>query len=129
MATATVLAVGNDLNKAYGHTDQKEHQNLMALTAGGVIAYKSAYKATVDVGNLTDGSGETVQITGCTGVILGRTGVTNIIYALDSQDITVTGYVQADGVIELRFQNEGAATVNLASQTIRIITETIVAGT
>jgi len=129
MATATVLAVGNDVNKAYGHTDQKEQQNLMALTAGGVIAYKSAYKATVNVGSLADGVGETVQITGCTGVVLGRTGVTNIIYALDTQDITVTGYVQADGVIELRFQNEGAATVDLASQTIRIITETIVAGT
>ena len=128
MVAATVLAVGNDLNKAYGHTDQKEHQNLMALTAGGVIAYVSSYKATVDVGSLVDGAGETVQITGCTGVILRRTGIRSLVFGLDQQDITVTAGVQANGVIELRFQNEGAATVDLASQTIIINCDTVISG-
>lgn len=80
------------------------------------IYYKSA---TVNPGSLLDGAGETVQITGVTGAALGDFVLVSAPY--DLQDITVTGYVQAAGVVEIRIQNEGGATVDLASGTWRIM--------
>jgi len=80
------------------------------------IVYK---EATVNPGSLADGVGETVQITGVTGANLGDFVLVSAPY--DLQDITVTGYVQATDVVEIRLQNEGAATVDLASGTWRIL--------
>lgn len=130
MPAATVVSNmdGRGVDKSFGHTDQKEYQNLMAVTGNGVVINTNVYKVTIDPSSLIDAAGETQQVTACTGVVLGRTSVRGIVFPYDAQDITVTAYVQANNVIELRFQNEGAATVNLASGVYYIITDTIAAG-
>ena len=74
---------------------------------------------TYDPGSLADGVGETKQVTGVSGANLGDFVLVSAPY--DLQDITVTAYVQATDVVELRLQNEGAATVDLASGTWRIL--------
>lgn len=76
-------------------------------------------QATINPGNLVDGAGETVQVTGVTGATLGDFVLVAAPY--DLQDITVTGYVQATGVVEIRIQNESGSTVNLDSGTWRIL--------
>jgi len=75
--------------------------------------------ATLDPASLADGVGETETVA-VPGVALGDIviGVSN---SLDLQDITVTAYVQAADAVELRVQNEGAATVDLASATIKLL--------
>ena len=130
MVTATVIQASgkNEIIRSGAQTDEKELANLLAMTAGGNIITTGLYKATVNPASLADGVGETIQFTACTGVVLGRTGVSTIIAGVDLQDITVTAYVQADGVIEIRLQNEGAATVDLASSTWYFITDTVRAG-
>ena len=76
-------------------------------------------QATINPVSLLDGAGETVQVTGVTGATLGDWVLVSAPY--DLQDITVTAYVQATGVVEIRIQNEGAATVDLASGIWRIL--------
>lgn len=124
MPAATVVVNNNQLkvDSTYGHTDSKEYANLMAMTGGGLLGGVSVYKATIDPASLVDAAGETQQLTACTGVKLGKTLILGVVNPIDLQDISVTAYVQADGVIELRFQNEGAATVNLASAVWYIVT-------
>jgi len=81
----------------------------------GTITYT---ETTIDPGSLVDGAGETQSVT-IEGVNLGDFVLVSAPY--DLQDITVTGYVQAQDTVEIRIQNEGAATVNLTSGTWRII--------
>ena len=76
-------------------------------------------QATIDPGSLADGAGSTHQITGVTGATLGDWVLVAAPY--DLQDITVTAYVQATGVVEIRIQNESTAVVDLASGTWRIL--------
>lgn len=130
MPAATVIQESgkNEILRSGAQTDDKTLSNLLAMTAGGNIVTTGLYKVTIDPASLVDAAGETQQVTGCTGVVLGRTAVTGIVNPNDTQDITVTAYVQANGVIELRFQNEGAATVNLASGVYYIMTATVRAG-
>lgn len=130
MPAATVITQDgkSQVDRTYGHTDQKEFQNAMAMSADGNILSRGLYKVTLDPGSLINAAGETQQVTACPGVVLGRTAVVGIVNPYDLQDITVTAYVQANGVIELRFQNEGEATVNLGSGVFYLITETIRAG-
>lgn len=70
---------------------------------------------TINPSNLVDGAGETVQVTGVTGATLGDFVLVSAPY--DLQDIIVTAYVQDEGVVEIRIQNESGSTVNLASGT------------
>lgn len=79
---------------------------------------KARKTQTVDVGSLVDAAGETVVISTVTGAALGDYVLVS--HSLDVQDITVTAYVQATDTVEVRFQNEGAATVNLASGTVTV---------
>jgi len=76
-------------------------------------------QATINPGSLADGVGETVQVTGVTGATLGDWVLVSASY--DLQDITVTAYVQATGVVEIRIQNESGSTIDLASGTWRIL--------
>ncbi len=76
-------------------------------------------QATINPGNLADGAGETVQVTGVTGATLGDWVLISAPY--DLQDITVTAYVQATGVVEIRIQNESGSAINLASGIWRIL--------
>jgi hypothetical protein len=89
------------------------------VNVGSLPALVKARKTqTVDVGNLVDAAGETVVISTVTGAALGDYVLVS--HSLDVQDITVTAYVQATDTVEVRFQNEGAATVNLASGTVTV---------
>lgn len=130
MVAATVIHANgkSEIDRSGAQTNDKALANLLALSAGGNIVTRGVYKATVDPASLADAVGETIQFTGCTGVVLGRTSVSAIINGLDLQDITVTAYVQADAVIEVRLQNEGTATVDLGSSTWYFITDTVRAG-
>jgi len=124
MPAATVIVNNNQLKVDIqgGHTDQRENSNLLAMTGNGRLGGVSVYAVTINPSSLIDGAGETQQVTGCTGVVLGKTTILGIVNPIDLQDITVTAYVQANGVIEFRFQNEGAATVDLASAVWYIVT-------
>lgn len=130
MPAATVITPNNkyEVNRTGVPNDSKAMANFLAMSADGNVVSTGLYKVTIDPASLINAAGETQQVTACTGVVLGRTAVTGIVNPNDTQDITVTAYVQADGVIELRFQNEGEATVNLASGVYYIITQTIRAG-
>jgi hypothetical protein len=79
---------------------------------------KARATATVDVASLVDAAGATQSIT-CTGAALGDFVLVS--HSLDVQDITVTAYVQSANTVEVRFQNEGAATVDLGSGTVTVL--------
>ena len=76
-------------------------------------------QTTINPSNLLDGAGETIQVTSVAGATLGDWVLISAPY--DLQDITVTAYVQATGVVEIRLQNESGNTVNLASGIWRIL--------
>ena len=70
-------------------------------------------------GSLDDGVGETSSSITVTDAKLGDFVWVSAPY--DLQDITATGYVQADDTVEVRIQNEGGATVDLASGTWKVL--------
>ena len=113
MVAVSTSDVPNEVDTKYGQTDAKEHQNLLAATAGGTIKKRMKFTAVHDFGSLADGVGETVALTGCNGVSLGDP--VSVGFSLDMQDMVLTAYVSAANVIEVRLQNEGAATVDLGS--------------
>ena len=76
-------------------------------------------QATINPVNLVDGAGETLQVTGVTGATLGDFVLVSAPY--DLQDISVTAYVQANDIVEIRLQNESGNTVNLASGIWRVL--------
>lgn len=76
-------------------------------------------QATINPSSLVDGAGETIQVTGVVGATLGDWVLVSAPY--DLQDITVTGYVQANDIVEIRIQNESGNTVDLASGVWRIL--------
>lgn len=73
---------------------------------------------TFNPGSLIDAAGETKTAISVPGAELGDFVLVAAPY--DLQDITVTGYVQAADVVEVRVQNEGGATVDLASGTWKV---------
>jgi len=99
-----------------------ESQTYTRLSFEGAFSKLLGVSATLDVGSLIDAAGDTAAID-CTGAALGDM-VLGISCSLDLQDITVTGYVSATDVVELRFQNEGAATVDLSSLTVKVLVGT-----
>jgi len=80
-----------------------------------VIAIASA---TWDPASLNDAAGETKSIT-VAGAALGD--IVLVAPPYDMQDFVFSGYVQAANTVEIRIQNESAATVNLASGTWKVI--------
>ena len=80
------------------------------------VVYKNE---TINPSSLADGAGQTVQVTGVVGATLGDWVLISAPY--DLQDITVTGYVQANDIVEIRIQNESGSTVDLASGVWRIL--------
>lgn len=95
------------------NTIQDDLTNVRAPLAGLLRG-----SATYDAASLADGVGATTAVT-VTGAALGDF-VVGVSFSLDLQDIGVTAYVSAADTVEVRFQNEGAATVDLASGTIRV---------
>lgn len=94
---------------------------LMVCAGQAVLAEEArtrvVAKASVDVGNLADGAGETLTIT-VPGAALGDACVASL--GVDLQDMTVNCYVQAANAVEVRVQNESGGAINLASTTLRV---------
>lgn len=117
--TTTVIA---DVQPAKEHVSLQDilntiHDEIVALrnTLGNVLVGS----ATWDPGSLVDAAGETSADITVTGAALGD-------FVLCSFDknlvgIVLTGYVKAADTVNLRLQNESAATVDLASGTARVL--------
>ncbi len=76
-------------------------------------------QAVLNPSNLADGAGQTLQVTGVVGATLGDWVLVSAPY--DLQDITVTTYVQANDIVEIRLQNESGGAIDLASGIWRIL--------
>jgi len=75
--------------------------------------------STLDVASLLDAAGATSTVT-VVGAALGDF-VPFVSLSVDIQSITVTAWVSAANVVSVRFQNEAAATIDLASATLRLV--------
>ena len=107
------------VDASYGHTDAKEHQNLMASTLGGRVKGYFYYDGTLNVASLADGAGSSESIT-VTGVALGDMVIGRSM-GVSTAGITVTADVSAANTVIVRFQNESGGAVDLASTTLRLI--------
>lgn len=85
----------------------------------GLFSNTWLVKATLDAGSLSDGVGETDDVT-VPGVALGDM-VLAASLSVDLVGLTVTGYVSAANTVKFRIQNESGSTVDLASSTLRIV--------
>ena len=85
----------------------------------GIFSDTWVVKATLDAGSLSDGVGETDDVT-VAGVALGDM-VIGASLGVDLVGLTVTGYVSAANTVKFRIQNESGSTVDLASSTLRIV--------
>lgn len=85
----------------------------------GLFSNTWLVKATLDAGSLSDGVGETDDVT-VPGVALGDM-VLAASLGVDLVGLTVTGYVSAANTVKFRIQNESGSTVDLASSTLRIV--------
>ena len=86
---------------------------------GSLFTEIFAVTATLDGASLADGVGATDTVA-VPGVALGDV-VIGFSFSLDNEDITNTAYIQAANAVEIRRQNEGAATVDLASVTVKML--------
>lgn len=77
------------------------------------------YSATLDLASEADGVGISTSIT-IPGVALGDM-VLGISMGVSTAGITVTGNVTATDTVIIRFQNESAGTLDLASTTLRVL--------
>jgi hypothetical protein len=73
--------------------------------------------ATWDVGSLTDGAGESKDIT-VTGAAIGDFVLVSM--GVDIVDMTISAQVTAADTVTVRIQNESGGTVDLASTTVRV---------
>jgi len=78
-----------------------------------------AVKATMDIGNLADGAGETNTVA-VPSVSLGDI-VMGASLGVDAAGMSVTAYVSAANVVSVRVQNESGGTLNLADTTIKLV--------
>ena len=85
----------------------------------GLFSNTWLVKATLDAGSLSDGAGETDDVT-VPGVALGDM-VLAASLGVDLVGLTVTGYVSAANTVKFRIQDESGSTVDLASSTLRIV--------
>jgi hypothetical protein len=86
--------------------------------SGRTLSNVVTASATYNPPSLADGVGTTTTVT-VPGVQLGDY-VLGVAFSLDLQGITVTGYVSAANTVSVRFQNESAGTLDLASGTLSV---------
>lgn len=91
-----------------------------ALDINNQVLFTGVLNATFtwDPASLIDAAGETSTSVTVTGAALGDFVMVAAPY--DLQDMTVTAYVQAANTVEVRIQNEGGATIDLASGTWKV---------
>jgi hypothetical protein len=85
----------------------------------GIFDQLFTYKGTYDLTSLVDAAGATATYT-VPGVALGDF-VLAVSLGVDVAGISVTAYVSAANTVSVRYQNESAGTLDLASTTIRIL--------
>lgn len=85
----------------------------------GVFSKVYEVRATMDIGDLADGAGETNTIA-VPGVALGDM-VVGISFGVTLAGFTVTGYVSAADTVSIRVQNESGTQTNPASTTIKVL--------
>lgn len=85
----------------------------------GIFEKVLEVRATMDIGDLADGAGETNTIA-VPGVALGDM-VLGISFGVTLAGFTVTGYVSATNVVSIRVQNESGTQTNPASTTIKVL--------
>ena len=117
---ATTSQYYRAINRSYGHTDQKEHQNITAFTGNGFVKGYWYVAGTGNVTELDENEGATLSftVTDNGGPQLGD-AVSEISASVDLQDLTVTGQVSTSQTVELRVNNVGASSLDLASCTWR----------
>ena len=74
---------------------------------------------TLDPASLTTGSGESDTIT-VPGVALGDMVITQS-FGIDAAGVLLTAYVSAANTVTIRVQNQTGGTVDLASNTVRVV--------
>lgn len=102
----------------YGHTDEKQHQNLMALTSNGIIKGMRIVTVSIDppsMATTADGSD--------TGTIAGLAVGDGLIPfpLIDMQEIMFSANISAANTVEVSFYNTGSGTVNLAASIWRFL--------
>jgi len=91
----------------------KAHGKLSTIFSGPLtLKLIAVASVTWDPASLIDAAGETKSIT-VAGAALGD--IVLVAPPYDMQDFVFSGYVQAANTVEIRIQNESAATVNLGS--------------
>lgn len=85
----------------------------------GLFSHVYTHVGTVDVASLVDAAGATQTFT-VPGVVLGDM-VLAFSLSVSLAGITATAYVSAADTVSIRFQNESAGTVDLASATVKIL--------
>ena len=96
----------------------KAHGKIDSLASGGlVLKLICSVSVTWDPASLIDAAGETKSVT-VAGAALGD--IVLVAPPYDMQDFVYCGYVQAANTVEIRIQNESAATVNLGSGTWKV---------
>lgn len=114
------MVQSREIDYTAGDTEPKRFQNLMGMTGDGAVKQVFYHEEeNVNIGSLADGAGATQSIT-VTGVELGDI-VLGVSFGVDLVDMTVTAYVQSADTIEVRVQNEGGTTHDLASTTVRLL--------
>jgi len=85
----------------------------------GIFSDTWSVVCTLNADSLVDGAGssDTVAVPG---VALGDI-VIGFSFGVDLAGVTATAYVSAANVVTIRIQNEAAATVDLASTTVRVV--------
>lgn len=111
-----MVQVATELKDITSFTDiaMEDDTGVKTLLFSGVINATFTF----DPASLIDAAGATSTGVTVTGAALGDFVLVAAPY--DLQDITVTAYVSAANTVEVRVQNEGAATVDLASGTWKL---------
>jgi hypothetical protein len=85
----------------------------------GVFDSVFEVRATMDIGDLADGAGESNTVA-VPGVKLGDM-VIGVSFGVDLAGFTTTAYVSAANVVTVRVQNESGTQTNPASTTIKLV--------
>jgi hypothetical protein len=75
------------------------------------------YSKVIDLASQADGVGST-NVVPAPSAVLGDACIASA--SLDLQDMTISCYIQAAGLAEVRVQNESGGTIDLASATFRV---------
>lgn len=108
---------------SYGHTDQKEFGNLMAMTDDGRIKRILYASAAWDPADILDGNEVAVEVT-VTDTGLGD-HVISVAFSLDVADLVLDANVTATGIVTVVLANNTGSAVNLGAGTISVMVAVI----